>query len=347
MVLVGLSYKILKIGLGNRKLKRIIKCIFKYVLRVLLLLFATTIIAFTLVSLSPVDPVQQYVLGSENVGVEQREKIAEYWGLNDKPVNRYINWLSSVIRGDLGISLIYRQPVINIIGEKFVNSFVLMVISWSLSGIIGFTLGCLMGMFQNKLIDKIIKKLCFILSSIPVFWIGMIFILIFSVRLNWFPIGFSSPIGITTNDVTILQKIHHLILPAFTLTFVSFSNIALHTRQKLIDVLSSNYVIFAKARGESKYTILKRHGIRNILLPAITLQFNSFTELFSGSVLAETVFSYPGLGSAVSEAGLSSDIPLLLGITLISSIFVFTGNLIADISYGVIDPRIREELKNG
>ena len=114
------------------------------------------------------------------------------------------------------------------------------------------------------------------------------------------------------------------------------------TGSKLTDVLSSEYVLFARARGEGKWTILRRHGLRNILLPALTLQFASFAELFGGSVLAENVFSYPGLGSAVAEAGLNSDVPLLLGITLFSALFVCVGNMIADLLYGIVDPQIRE-----
>ena len=136
------------------------------------------------------------------------------------------------------------------------------------------------------------------------------------------------------------QKIYHLILPAFTLSLMSFAHIALHTRQKLIDVLNSEYVLFARARGEGKWTILKRHGFRNILIPALTLQFASFAELFGGSVMAENVFSYPGLGSAVSAAGLSSDVPLLLGVTLFSALFVCVGNMIANLLYGIMNTNI-------
>ena len=123
---------------------------------------------------------------------------------------------------------------------------------------------------------------------------------------------------------------------------MSFANIAMHTREKLIDVMNSEYVLFAKARGEGLWKILTRHGIRNILLPALTLQFASFAELFGGSVLAENVFSYPGLGSAVSAAGLQSDVPLLLGITLFSTLFVCVGNMIANLLYGIVDPQIQE-----
>ena len=242
----------------------------------------------------------------------------------------------------MGESLLYRRPVAEIIGERFSKSLSLMLAAWVFSGVLGFGLGCVMGMTKDKLADRIIKKICYLLSSVPTFWLGLIFLLVFSVKLGWFPIGFSSPIGVLEEDVTLAQRIHHLILPAFTLSLMSFSNIALHTRQKLIDVLNSEYVLFARARGEGHWTIFKRHGFRNILLPAVTLQFASFAELFGGSVIAENLFSYPGLGSAVSAAGLNSDMPLLLGITLFSALFVCVGNMIANLFYGVIDPQIKE-----
>ena len=323
--------------------KRILHIFFTYSIKILTLLLTVSIISFVLVSASPIDPVQQYITGlGTAISPEHRAEIEEYWGVNEPPVERYFSWLSELLQGDLGESLIYRRSVTDIIGERFVNSLALMLCAWILSAVIGFGLGCIMGMYKDKLPDRILKKICYILSSVPTFWLGLVFLLIFAVELRWFPIGFSGPIGVLSKDVTIWQKLYHLILPAFTLSLMSFANIALHTRQKLVDVLNSEYVLFAKARGESKWTILRRHGLRNILLPALTLQFASFAELFGGSVVAENVFSYPGLGSAVSAAGLSSDVPLLLGVTLFSALFVCVGNLIANLLYGVIDPQIRE-----
>ena len=312
-------------------------------IKILSLLLAVSILAFVLVSFSPIDPVQQYILGlGTAVSPEQRAELEEYWGVNEPPVERYITWLAELLRGNWGESALYRRPVIDIIGERFVNSLALMLCAWLLSGVIGFFLGCLMGVYQDKWPDKVLKKLCYLLSSVPTFWLGLVFLLVFSVWLRWFPIGFSAPIGVAEGDVTIWQRLHHLALPAVTLSLMSFANIALHTRQKLIDVLSSEYVLFARARGEGKWTILRRHGLRNILLPALTLQFASFAELFGGSVMAENVFSYPGLGSAVSAAGLNSDVPLLLGVTLFSALFVCVGNMIANLLYGIVDPQIRE-----
>ena len=155
-----------------------------------------------------------------------------------------------------------------------------------------------MGIWNGKSQDKILKKLCLILCSIPTFWIGIVFLMIFSVQLGWFPMGMSVPKGVPADQVTLLQRIHHLILPALTLSFLSFANVALHTREKLVDVLESDYVLFARARGESKWSVLKRHGFRNIMLPAVTMQFGSFSELFGGSVLAEKRIFLSGNGVA-------------------------------------------------
>lgn len=312
-------------------------------IKIISLLLAVSIISFVLVSASPVDPVQQYILGlGTSVSLQQREEIEDYWGINEPPARRYFSWLSEVLKGNLGESSIYRRPVADIIGERFWNSFALMLCAWILAGVIGFVLGCVMGMYRNRLPDKILKKVCYLLSTVPAFWLGLLLLLVFSVWLGWFPVGFSSPIGVLRADVSIWQRLYHLILPAVTLSLMSFANIALHTRQKLADVLDSDYVLFARARGEGRWTILRRHGLRNILIPALTLQFASFAELFGGSVMAENVFSYPGLGSAVSAAGLQGDVPLLLGVTLFSALFVCAGNMTANLLYGVIDPQIRE-----
>lgn len=327
-------------------MKRLVTVFLKNIVKVITLLLAVSIISFVLISASPVDPVNQYIMSlGTAISAEQRAELEEYWGVNEPTVERYINWLTELLQGNMGHSAIYRRPVADVIAERFANSLALMLCAWLFAGIIGFALGCLMGMFRDKWPDKILKKVCYLLSSVPTFWLGLLFLLVFAVQLGWFPIGFSSPIGVREEDITLTQRLHHLFLPALTLSLMSFANIALHTRQKLIDIMNSEYCLFACARGEGKWMILRRHGFRNILLPALTLQFTSFAELFGGSVMAENVFSYPGLGSAVSAAGLRCDVPLLLGVTLFSALFVCVGNMIANLLYGVIDPQIREVSK--
>ena len=321
----------------------ILTFIFYKSLRIITLLMALCLISFLLVNYSPIDPVQSYV-GADMmlVGPEQREKIAEYWGLNKPPMERFLHWGSAVIHGDLGTSMIYRRPVSDVICERFLISLALMSVAWVLSGVIGFLLGIIAGMLRGSWVDRLIKWYCLILASTPTFWLGLLLLIVFAVWLDWFPIGLGVPAGVLAEDVTFSNRINHLILPALTLSIIGVANIALHTRQKLLDVLDSDYVLFARARGERGLQLLWRHGLRNIALPAITLQFASFSELFGGSVLAEQVFSYPGLGQATVQAGLRGDLPLLLGIVLFSALFVFTGNLTADIIYRLVDPRIKE-----
>lgn len=309
--------------------------------RLITLLVALCIVTFALMEISPIDPVTAYVGASTKVSAAQRELIAQHWGLNEPPLERFMCWFKSMAQGDWGTSLIYRRPVIEIIGEKFKASLYLMMIAWVISGVLGFIMGIISGSNENKLIDKIIRGYCYIVISTPTFWMGILFIMVFSVSLGWFPVALGVPIGVSSSDVTFMDLLSHIVLPAMTLSIIGVSNICLHTREKVIEVFNSDYVLFAKARGESKKSIIFNHVIRNVSLPAITLQFLSFSELFAGAIFAEQVFSYPGLGQATVSAGLRGDLPLLMGIAIFSCIFVYSGNVIADSLYNVVDPRIK------
>lgn len=314
-----------------------------YFIRGISLLFAVTILAFILVTSSPVDPVRQYIQANPAATDEDIANMEEYWGLNDPPAERYIKWLSSVLSGNWGYSTTYRLPVLQVIGSRLKTSMALMITAWTMSGVLGFAVGCIMALYRERWLDRILKRICLVMCSVPTFWIGLVFLAFFSAMLGWFPFGMAVPVGIPADQVTLAQRIHHLILPALTLSFLSFANLALHTREKLLDIYDSDFAVFSKARGCSDRQFLYRHGIKNALLPAITMQFGSFGELFGGSVYAENIFSYPGIGAATSKAGLAgTDIPLFLGIVLFTACFIFAGNLIANILYQVIDPRTRE-----
>ncbi len=312
----------------------------KKAIKLILLLIVVCIASFWIIEQSPIDPVRAYI-GEMSIQPEQKAKLEEYWGVNTSPQEKFLNWANNILEGDFGTSLIYRMPVIDVIKERFTASLVLMFSSWLTSGILGFILGIIAGMKSGTLVDKAIKTYCYLLAATPTFWLALILLLVFSVYLGWFPVGLSVPIGVT--DVTFFDRIQHLILPTITLSLLGVASIAMFTREKLIEVMSSDYVLFAKARGEKGFDLILRHGIRNVALPAITLQFLGFSELFGGAVLVEQVFSYPGIGQATAAAGLRSDVPLLLGIVIISALFVFFGNLIADIIYEFLDPRIKQQ----
>lgn len=319
----------------------------KNLIRAAVLLTLVSAASFFLLSLSPIDPLQsnvgQAALGS--MSREQIEELREYWGVGVPMTKRFVAWFSGLLQGDMGLSLLYRRPVMEIVGERFLSSLWLMASAWVFAGVLGLLLGILAGTFRGRWPDRLITGYCMLTASTPAFWIGLLLLLVFAVWLRIFPIGLGVPIGMESAQVTFADRLSHAFLPALTLGLTGVSSIALHTKAKMEEVMDSPYVLYAKARGESLFHIVRCHGLRNILLPAITLQFASISEIFGGSVLVEQVFSYPGLGQAAIAAGLGSDVPLLLGITLISSLIVFGGNLAADFLYYVIDPRMRGEAR--
>ena len=316
--------------------------IVKKIVKLASLLIAVSILTFCLMEKSPIDPINAYVGADLTVTAAQRDEIANHWGLNKPPVERFMAWFSSIAKGDLGTSMIYRRPVVEVITEKFFASLVLMLLAWIISGVLGFVMGIISGINEGKLIDKFIRGYCYVLVSTPTFWLGILFIMVFSVQLKLFPVGLGVPIGVESSAVTLGALAKHIVLPALTLSVLGVANICLHTREKVIEILSSDYILFAKARGESKRSIVFNHILKNVALPAITLQFLSFSELFAGTIFAEQVFSYPGLGQATVQAGIKGDMPLLMGIVIVSVLFVFSGNLMADVLYKVIDPRMKE-----
>lgn len=319
----------------------------KNFIRMLILLFFVSIAAFALVSMAPLDPLQtnvgQAAMGS--MSPEQIERLRLYWGEGIPPLKRYLAWAGDFIRGNMGISLLYHQPVAKVIQVRFASSVWLMAAAWILSGVTGVILGMTAGARKGSLTDRVISAYALVTASTPAFWVALVLLMVFAVWLKVLPVGLSAPIGADAATVSIADRIRHGILPAAALSLTGISNITLHTREKMIQVMESDYVLFARTRGESMSSIVLRHGLRNMILPALTLQFASISEIFGGSVLVEQVFSYPGLGQAAVSAGLGSDIPLLMGITMISAAMVFAGNFIADILYEIIDPRMRRGAK--
>lgn len=319
----------------------------KNIIRMAALLLAVSAVAFFLVSISPIDPLKsnvgQAALGS--MSREQIEKLEQYWGVGVPAGKRYTAWLSGILQGDFGISLLYRRPVLEVVGEKIINSLWLMFFAWLFAGLLGSVLGIVAGVKKGKWQDKAVTTYCMVIAGTPAFWLALVLLLVFAVQFPVFPIGFSVPIGVAASEITVGDRVSHAVLPALALGLTGVSNIAMHTRAKMIEIMESDYIFYARASGESGLKLVLRHGIRNILMPVITLQFASVSEILGGSVLVEQVFSYPGLGQAAVTAGLGSDVPLLLGITLICALAVFLGNFTADLLYLVVDPRMKRGQK--
>lgn len=319
----------------------------KKLIRMALLLLGVSLAAFLLMDASPLDPLQtnigQAALGS--MSPEQIARLEAYWGVDAPPAERYLNWLGSALRGDFGTSLLYRQPVLEVIAQRLGSSIWLLAAAWVLSGALGLGLGLLAGANRGRWPDRLVRGYCLAISSAPAFWLALLLMMVFSVWLKVLPIGLSVPIGTEGAAVTLADRLRHALLPALTLSVTGVAHIALHTREKVVDALDSDYILFARARGET--AIVRRHVLRNVALPAVTLQFASIGEMIGGSVLVEQAFSYLGLGQAAVSAGLGGDLPLLQGITLATAALAFGGNLIADLLYGAIDPRIRRGAARG
>lgn len=310
--------------------------------RIAAIIATVAVLSFVLVSYSPIDPVDAY-MGTRilTISPEHREQIARSWGLDQPAPQRLATWASNLARGDFGRSIIFNEPVMDVIAKRFAASLWLMAAAWTMSGVIGFGLGVLAGMYPGSPLDRGIRVYALTLASTPTFWIGLLLLVVFAVGLGWAPICCAAPLGVPMDEANLLQRLHHLALPALTLSIIGVAQIAMHTREKMIEIRHSEYALFARAMGESDWGFVRHHALRGVALPAITLQFASLGELFGGSILAEQVFSYPGLGQATVEAGLRGDVPLLLGIVIFSTAFVCVGNLAADVLYWIVDPRMR------
>lgn len=309
--------------------------------RLVALLAGVAVLGFVLLEASPLDPVDAYV-GAEmaRIGPEQRELIAQRWGLDDPAPVRFGRWATNLARGDLGTSTIFNAPVAEVIASRFRTSLALLAVAWVLSGVLGFALGIAAAVRRGRVLDRAIRWLAYTFASAPTFWVGLLLLTVFAVQLGWAPVCCAAPIGADPETVTFGQRMTHLALPAVTLSLVGIAPIALHTREQAIQVLASDHLTFARAQGERGWGLLATRLLRHAAVPAAMLQFASLSELLGGSILAEQVFNYPGLGRATVEAGLRGDLPLLLGISLFAAVFVYVGNLIGDIVQTRLDPRV-------
>ena len=309
--------------------------------RQVLLLTVVALAVFAMMKASPVDPVTAYLgPAMARVGPEQTAQIAAAWGLDQPPATQFLRWAGQLLTGNAGHSTAYNAPVTQVLAERGLASLALTGLAWALSGLLGFALGLVAGATEGRWPDRIIRLWCYLLAATPTFWLGMLALALFAVTLGWAPVCCAGPIGLPPDEVTPGQRLAHLALPLAVLTLFGVAQIALHTRMKVIEVLASDYVLLARAQGAGLPDILLRHAARNAGLPALAALFAATGEIIGGSVLAEQVFAWPGLGRATVEAGLKGDVPLLMAIALLTALVVSSGNLLADALARRLDPRL-------
>jgi peptide/nickel transport system permease protein len=297
---------------------------------------------FVLVSLAPVDPVQAYVGARVAlVGPEQREAIAAAWGLDDPAAERFLRWVSHLARGDLGDSVTYNAPVAGLIWARAGASLALVGTAFALSLSIGFGLGLLAAATRGRWPDRIIRGAAVVLAASPGFWVAILLVMVFAVGLGWLPACCATPPGLTLEEVSMGDRLRHLILPALAVTVVGVPPLILHTRARAVGFLEGAAARHLAAHGAGAMELAFGHGARHAVGPALTLHLAGAGELIGGSVLAEVVFGWPGLGQATVRAATGGDAPLLMGIALATLLIVFAGNTLADIAARVADPRLR------
>lgn len=314
--------------------------ILKRILQTIPLLIMVSLISFFIIRLSPVDPLAELKL-NPSISKETLQKETERLGLDKPIVVQYFLWAKSFVKGDLGVCSTGERVAVKL-KERIPNTLLLTVIVIALTWIVGVPLGILAAVRWKTPLDRMLTVLTSVGMAIPSFFFAIL-LLIFAVKTGWFPVG-----GLTSynyNDMNLLGKFldisHHLVLPVVVLFTISLAGLQRQMRANLLDVLDSDYVKFARAKGLSEFKVIYKHALRNAVNPMITMLGFEFASLLSGAALTEFVFQYPGLGRLVLEAVLKSDINLVMASLMMGAVMLIAGNLIADILLIITDPRIR------
>ncbi|SDE06993.1 peptide/nickel transport system permease protein [Streptomyces prasinopilosus] len=303
-------------------------------------LLAVTFGAFALAAASPFDPVKAYA-GTAALGADQEtlDRLRDNLGVDRPFAVRWWEWLTSAVTGDLGHSSVMRQPVAEAIGERLVWSTLLCTVAFAVAVLLGTLLGVLAARRPGSLLDRTVTSLAYSLEAAPVFWIALLAVWLFALNLGVLPAGGLTDTG--SEHVTAGQVASHLILPAGVLAVSQLPWFTLYVRQGVGDALAEDPVRGARARGLAERTVLLGHALRSGLLPVLTLIGSRVPELITGALLVETVFSWPGIAAATVEAATAVDFPLLAALTTLATAAVLAGNLLADLLYGLIDPRVK------
>lgn len=314
--------------------------ILKRILQTIPLLVIVSLISFFIIRLSPVDPLAELKL-NPSISKETLQKETERLGLNKPIYVQYFLWAKAFVKGDLGVTSTGEKVSAKLM-ERIPNTLLLTTLVIFLTWIVGVPLGILAAIKWKTTFDRMLTVLTSIGMAIPSFFFAIL-LLIFAVKTGWFPAG-----GLTSynfDDMNIWDKIwditHHLILPTTVLFTISLAGLQRQMRANLLDVLESDYIKFARAKGLSEFKVIYKHALRNALNPMITLLGFEFASLLSGAALTEYVFQYPGLGRLILEAVLKSDINLVMASLMMGAVMLILGNLLADILLIITDPRIR------
>jgi peptide/nickel transport system permease protein len=308
--------------------------VFKRLLGMLVVMFVVVTIVFVIVRIAPGDPAA--VMLGPDATAQDIAALRGRLGLDQPLLVQYAFFLAQLVRGDLGESIFLNQPVLSAIGERAEPTFFLTLFSILIAAGIAIPIGVLSAYKRGSLFDQTATTLAMLAASVPSFWLGLIFIQLFAVRFNLFPVsGYGGP------GASLGLRLSHLVLPAFALGIVSSALILRFTRASMLDVLNDDYVRTARSKGMGEFRVVMKHAFKNALIPVLTVIGLTAALLVSGAVVTETVFGLPGVGSLVVSAVLRRDYPIIQGALLIIAALYVLINFLIDMLYLAVDPRVR------
>jgi peptide/nickel transport system permease protein len=307
------------------------------ILQIVPLLFGISIVLFAVIQAAPGGPEGALLESGRFIDPEVIESYRRRLGVDQPVPVQYARWLGAALRGDLGISFSTTRPVAALIAERLPATVELMGASFLLAAVFAFALGIVSSVRQYSWADHFATGVSFLGIAMPVFWLALILQLVFAVRLGWLPVAGTETVGATSFG----DHLAHLVLPAIVLAFRNIAGWSRYLRSSMIGALRTDYVRTARAKGLTERAVVGKHALRNALIPVVSIMALDVAGLFSGAVITETVFGWPGIGRLFVQAMFARDYPLLMGILLLGSVMVVLFNLIADLLYGVLDPRVR------
>lgn len=313
--------------------------IIRRLLMAIVILIIVTLIVFFIMQLLPGDPLVIFLgrqAGTGSISQEQLDQLYVRYGLDKPVIVQYWNWISGVVQGDMGKSIYYHEDVGKLLLERFPVTLDLGIKSFVIYNVLGVIMGMVAALRRGKWLDTFATIISYIGVSIPVFWLGILLIYIFGLKLDWFPI-----IGFIPLTENVLKNIHHSVLPVFCLSLMGWAVIARQTRSSVLEVMSQDYIRTAWSKGLTERAVILRHILKNSLIPVITLMGIGLGLMFGGQVFVEEVFAIPGIGKLLVGSIFAQDYQVVQSATLVIATIVILVNLIVDISYGWLDPRIR------
>ena len=316
----------------------------QYIIRRLLQMIPTligiSIIIFAISAMVPGDYIT--ARANPNMSIEKQEQLRAIYGLDKPDYQRYFIWAGNMLKGNFGDSMQHKQPVTTVINTYVWNSFIMGIFALFFSWFIAMITGIFSAKFQYSFFDKVVTLLVFICMSLPSFFIGLLLIKFLALDLKLFPVGGMSTSGLNATGWTYFTDVlKHSFLPIMVLTMLSTGSLTRYFRTSMLEVIRQDYIRTARAKGLKERTVIFKHAFRNAMIPAITLLGFELPGLFGGAMILEQIFAWPGIGHIYLNSISMRDYPFMLGFTIFLAMLTLLGNLLADVLYGIADPRIR------